>query len=357
MTWTTHPISEFPSHEAEWARLNKSCADTPLLDLRFLKPLLEEFATGDEVLALYRDPAGGAIRAVGIFVRVNRFAWQTMQPANAPLGLWVCAPDLQMQALLPSLARALSPLCLILGITQQDPAISARPDSTDQLGTKDYITTARVVVESSFAEYLQSRSKNFKHNVKRQKNRLEREGIAARLEVVVADAALDEAVADFSRLENSGWKASIDSSFEFESAQGRFYRKMLKAFAEDDEAFCYKYLFDNVVAACDLGITHSDCLYILKTTYDEARKGYSPAHLMRTDLFAQALDKPGIRRVEFYGPVMDWHTKLTSDVRTMYHVNFYRWPFVRRLHERAQQRKSPPANGHAPAGSGSGSDE
>jgi hypothetical protein len=29
---------------------------------------------------------------------------------------------------------------------------------------------------------------------------------------------------------------------------------------------------------------------------------------------------------------MEWHLRWTDEVRTMYHVNHYRWPVLRRLH-------------------------
>jgi hypothetical protein len=30
---------------------------------------------------------------------------------------------------------------------------------------------------------------------------------------------------------------------------------------------------------------------------------------------------------------MEWHLRWTDEVRTMYHVNYYRWPGLRRLHQ------------------------
>ncbi len=39
-----------------------------------------------------------------------------------------------------------------------------------------------------------------------------------------------------------------------------------------------------------------------------------------------------IERIEFYGPAQDCHLRWTDDVRTMYHLNYYRSALILRLH-------------------------
>jgi len=52
---------------------------------------------------------------------------------------------------------------------------------------------------------------------------------------------------------------------------------------------------------------------------------------------------------EFYGRVMEWHTKWSNDMRTMYHVNYYRWPFLPKIRNMAKKmrmkRASPESTG------------
>jgi hypothetical protein len=78
----------------------------------------------------------------------------------------------------------------------------------------------------------------------------------------------------------------------------------------------------------DLCIVGGGALIILKTTYDEAYKQLSPAFLMREEAFRQLFTTKEVDRIEFYGRVMEWHTRWTDKVRTMYHVNQYRWPAI-----------------------------
>jgi hypothetical protein len=53
---------------------------------------------------------------------------------------------------------------------------------------------------------------------------------------------------------------------------------------------------------------------------------------MREEATRTLFDEGRLGRIEFYGRVMEWHLRWTDEVRTMYHVNYYRWPVLRRLH-------------------------
>jgi hypothetical protein len=53
---------------------------------------------------------------------------------------------------------------------------------------------------------------------------------------------------------------------------------------------------------------------------------------MREEACRRLFEEGRIRRIEFYGKVMEWHTRWTDEVRTMYHLNYYRWPVLGYLH-------------------------
>jgi CelD/BcsL family acetyltransferase involved in cellulose biosynthesis len=336
VTWQFIPIERFQEHAVTWRDLNVRSAKTPLLDPRFVLPLIESFGVGDELLGL----SGPLERphAMGIFRRTNRFAWQTFQPANAPLGAWLCEADQSPGDVLASLCGSLPGQSLLVGLTQLDPDIHPRPDSQGRLRTVDYIKTARIEIEGSFDDYWNSRSKNLRHNMKRQTNRLKRDGIDVRFETLSAPQDMCRAVADYGALEQSGWKAEMDTAVRADQAQGQFYKSMLSTFAADGQAAVYRYFYGESLVASDICIEGDDCMIVLKTAHDHSLKGTSPAQLMRFEIFRQAFDSGKIRRIEFYGPVMDWHLRWTEEVRTIYHLNYYRWPWVASLHER--QRRS-----------------
>ena len=330
MAWRIHPISAYADHADSWRALNRAGGGTPLLDPLFVGPLIDAFAGGDEVLAVLEE--GGTPTAMGLFARTGRFAWQTFQPANAPIGLWVCDPAIPVAEVLDRLSHTLPGISLVLGLTQQDPDFLPRQPQSGTVRTFDYIDTARITAAGSFDDYWKSRGKNLRHNIKRQTNRLRRDGVHTRLETLTAPDDMARAVADYSRLEVSGWKGRVDTAVRVEDPQGRFYQTMLQNFADIGETMACRYYFNEKLVASDLCIYSDGILIVLKTAYDESEQSISPAQLMRHELFGSIFNKDGFRKIEFYGPVKDWHTKWTDEIRTMYHMNLYRWPVVARLH-------------------------
>jgi hypothetical protein len=144
-----------------------------------------------------------------------------------------------------------------------------------------------------------------------------------------------DAIRDYGTLESSGWKAAGGTAIHSDNGQGRFYSEMLQALCADGSARIYRYKFGERVVAVDLCLVGSGALVILKTTYEESFKAYSPAFLMRQEAFAQIFAEKGIERIEFYGKLMEWHTRWTTNSRMLYHINYYRWPWLSKLHQMA----------------------
>nr|WP_229423040.1 GNAT family N-acetyltransferase [Telluria aromaticivorans] len=268
----------------------------------------------------------------------GRARWQTFQPAQAPVGIWLQAPGTDTATLAEGLVRALPGLALVAAITQCDPELLPRPSDGGCLQALDYIETARITVQGSFDDYWSARGKNLRGNLKKQRARLEREGIGLRLEVVRTPDAVAAAVADYGRLESTGWKAGGGTAVHADNAQGRFYRDMLEAFCRRGAGSIYRYWFGEQLAATDLCIEGPDCIVVLKTTYDERVAGsLSPTLLMREEETRQLFDEGRFKRIEFYGKVMEWHLRWTDEVRTLYHLNTYRWPALRSWHRKLQR--------------------
>jgi CelD/BcsL family acetyltransferase involved in cellulose biosynthesis len=330
MTWTFFPAKQFAAHAAEWQQLNNECTGTPLLDVGFVEPLLAEFGSGDEVLA--RCERNGRLMAMAILRRRRAGAWETFQPSQAPLGMWIKRPELDMEALTSSLLRALPGFPLVLGITQRDPMLAPRPSDSAVLQTLDYVDTARITIRGTFEEYWNTRGKNLRANLRKQRAKLQKEGITARMQVSRAPEEVAEAVADYGRLESAGWKAGQGTAIHPDNAQGRFYRTMLENFCRAGKGSILRYWFDDKIVAMNLCIEGHGALIVLKTTYDESLSShYSPAFLMREETCQQMFEEQKFQTLEFYGKVMEWHRRWTDEVRTLYHVNNYRWPALLRL--------------------------
>jgi len=333
-SWTLTPATSLDAHAARWRQLHAASATSALLELDFVLPLLAEFGDGSELLACCEYD--GALVAMAILARGPRATWQTFQPAQAPIGIWLQQPGFELATLLAELRRSLPGAALVLGLTQCDPCMAPRPADAAALRTIDYIDTARITVTGSFDAYWNGRGKNLRSNLKKQRAKLLRDGVATRLQVSRDARDMAGAVADYGRLESAGWKAEGGTAIEPGNSQGRYYRAMLEAFCRRDAGCVYRYWFGEQLVAMDFCIEGAGCIVVLKTTYDETvPNSLSPALLMREEACRQLFDEGRFERIEFFGKVMAWHLRWTDEVRTLYHVNSYRWPALLRLHSLA----------------------
>lgn len=334
MNWNLYPIDEFERRQDAWQRLNRDGnSSSPLLGVAFLLPALREFGTGKEVLAVYggwQNP-----QAMAIIVPKSMFGgWETFQPSQAPIGAWLHDKCMDMRFLLAALINKLPGFPLVFGVTQQDPDLMHRPGEQPVLRTLDYVDTAKITIGGSFEEYWQARGKNLRNNMKKQRNHLEKMGVVTRLDWITRPEKMAQAISDYGRIESSGWKAEGGTAIHPDNAQGRFYRTMLEEFCRLGAGRVYRYWYGDKIVAMDLCIEGNDSIIILKTTYDErASHGTSPAFLMRQESFKQIFDENRLKRIEFYGKLMEWHVKWSDEVRTMYHMNYYRWPFLPRVRQ------------------------
>lgn len=337
MKWHFEPADRFAAHAQEWAQLHLEGAASPLLAPDFVQPLLEHFAGGGELLAICSQD--GQTLAMAVLAPAGRARWQTFQPAQAPVGIWLQRPGIDSVRLGATLVRALPGFALMAGLTQCDPELLPRPPDGGCVQALDYILTARISVQGSFERYWEARGKNLRANLKKQRARLERDGIAPRLEVLRAPEEVAAAVREYGRMESSGWKAGSGTAVHADNAQGRFYRSMLEAFCRRGAGSIYRYWFGEQLVACDLCIEGPGCIVVLKTAYDEAvDKSLSPTLLMREEETRRLFEEGRVKRIEFYGKVMEWHLRWTDEVRTLYHLNTYRWPALRNWHRRLQVR-------------------
>jgi hypothetical protein len=147
-----------------------------------------------------------------------------------------------------------------------------------------------------------------------------------------------QAVVQFGRLESLGWKAKIGTAIHPDNPQGRFYRHLLEQASLADEALVCQYLMGTDVVAMNLCLLRQGSLVVLKTCYDESIKTYSPASLLREAELQLFFQEGLIKRIEYFGRMMDWHSKLTDQQRTLYHLTVYRWPLLKKISQHRQKK-------------------
>lgn len=331
-TWSVHPASTFPGLVPRWQAVHAAAGAPPFLDAAFMQPLLRHFGDDGVRVALCED--AGRPLAAAMLRRDGTGRWTTWQPSQLPLGALMVARGADGFALARRLLTQLPGLALGLGLTQLDPRFQARPDEDATLQTLDYIDTAWVDVEGGFDTYWEARGKNLRTNMRKQRSKLEGEGTAPQFDTLNSAEAMPAALADYGRLESASWKAGGGTAVHPDNAQGRFYTEMMQAFCALGRGRVWRLRFGDKVVAMDLCIEGGDTLVVLKTAFDPEYRNVSPAFLLKQDAFRQVFDEGRIRRIEFYGRLMEWHTRWTEQSRHLYHANVYRWAWVPALRER-----------------------
>lgn len=332
MNWKWFGINDFHKICHIWQNMKEHWNNSVLLDKKFVNQLLIKFGSNKENIGICYQK--NVPVAIGVFSKVGIVRVQTFQPSQAPLGLWIVSEEISIEKVLSSLLKNFTGMSLLVEILHQDPNISIRPLNTEKIATVDYIQTSFVRIEGEFNNYWSCRSKNLRHNLKRQRNRLREEGIDVRFEVVVQPNLIQDAVYEYGELETKGWKQNLGTNINISNSQGKFYMDVLKDLAFEEKTLIFKYFYNEKLVACDMCIKEGITLIILKTTYDEKQTTTSPALLLLEDIIKYVFALKEIKKIEFYGKVMDWHTKWveSDDIRTMYHINYYRYSSIHFLH-------------------------
>lgn len=335
LQWKLRPaqsLRDDPLVQSAWDRLNMQRGDLPFMSARAITAALAAFGSGEERLAVAERH--GEIAAIFVLLPDGLLRWASFQPSQLPLGSWVAAADLSLPELTRSLARGPLGLCLVLSVTQIDPLCCPRPEAPDDARCDDYIETAWIDVAGSFDDYWAARGKNLRQNMRKQRNKLAADGIETTLRLVTDEDLIGPALARYGSLESAGWKAQQGTAIHPDNAQGRFYLELFERAAARGETVFYEYLFGEQTVAMNLCLLRHGQLIVLKTAYDESIKTLSPAFLLREEELQRFFAEGQIKRIEYFGKVMDWHTKLTEENRCIYHYTQYRWPWLKRLAER-----------------------
>lgn len=341
------PSAALQASRRDWNSLRAGQSLLPIFDAEFFELLLEHFGDGRERLAICSS--GSHPVAMGIVHPGGRFTWETFQPSQAPISAWLVDPTSDASRVYAAIMRRLPGACLHLAITQQDPSVSAPPEARGSLRPLDYVDIARLELSDNFEVYWAARGKNLKQNLRRQRNKLERDGVSIRCEVVSLVDQMNDGVNRYSDLESRGWKSDGGTALIRGGVQARFYGALMEHYASLGEARVFQLFFGDQLVAIDLCICRNHTLVILKTTHDESIQQMSPAMLLKQEIIRMGYESGDFSCIEFYGKVMEWHRRLTDSFRRLYHVNAFRTPLLARLHDLRVSRSKRGSQATAPA--------
>lgn len=337
MDWKLVPAKQLDALAMAWDALQERTIPHAFLRSDFLLCLLGQFGRGDELLAYREGPEGNWIAAI-LLQPQGKGRWNSFQPSQLPLGPVLLPSNEKIAESLQCLLHALPGYALTVGLTQLDSMTYTDSFNSARLRRQHYIDTAWVDVDGGFEAYWEERGKNLRQNTRKQLKKVEATGVTPRLDMVDTPEHVAIAIEQYGVLEGSGWKAEIGTAISVGGAQGRFYREALERAAKTGRARIYRYWFGNDVVAMDLCVHQGDCLVILKTAYQQSQQAVSPSTLMRAEEFRALFDEGRFKRIEFFGRVMEWHTRWTENSRQLFHLTAYRWAWLKGLQDWLNRR-------------------
>lgn len=297
MTWEFHPAREsFARYAADWDRLNAELyASHPYYDSRFVGPLLKHFASGGEVLCLYREQ--GVIRGALILLSRGAGRWASFRPAQAQITPLLIADTSKFGGLL----EALPGFAWSIEFHAIDPRYAPAFSGVGGEALISYhARTIGVGPGIAFDAYWNDRPKNLRSNIRRYTNRLEREADSSGFASLSSPEEMTDGVRRFGELESAGWKAAAGTAVSIDNIQGRFYAEVLRNFASSGQAEVCELTIGGQLAASRLLIGNQSMQVILKTSYDESLARFAPSRLMLYQILERQLEAHPQRAIEFY---------------------------------------------------------
>lgn len=326
MSWNFVAARErFFEFAPAWDKLNGQLfRGHPLLDSRFVGPLVKYFASEKELLALH-----GANDSMLLLSPGRRGIWQSFLPSQTQVAPILADPGLD----LPDLTRRLPGTALVLELLCQDPEYSAFQTESlnDTHEVAPHAVTLNIALNGDFESYWKSRSKKLRQNISRMIKRLDKEGIAPRLEVVSSPSQLEQALDRYGEIENQGWKGKQGTAIHKSNIQGQFYLDILKGFGEQGRAMVYELYLGDRLSSSQIGIANDFMLITLKTTFDESLRNYSPGRLMDYFLLDYEFGRKQFSVVEYYTNATPELLSWGTGQRTINHIMVYRSAWIKHV--------------------------
>ena len=337
IVWTFHSAKKsFHEFRTLWDSVNAIQGNHVLRDGLFVESLINCFADDHTLLGVCQ---GSGFPTLGLFTPGRAGFWATFQPSQAPIGFLLVGEPETFREQIGGLFSAFPRYALGLSILHQDPDFTRADGDLAVFGAErvDHITTSRIRIQGNFDEYWTSRGRFYSSDLRRQCRRLAERGVEFELRVERKPDRMAECVAEYARLEESGWKNKEGTAVTQTNSQGQFYRDVLQKFASQEEAVVYQLLFNGKTVASNLCLQRNGMLVILKIAYDESYEGISPGKLLNQEMFRHLFTEGSAQVLEWYGRLHEWQVKLGAEPRTIFHLNLYRHPWIARLRRIAKR--------------------
>jgi CelD/BcsL family acetyltransferase involved in cellulose biosynthesis len=138
---------------------------------------------------------------------------------------------------------------------------------------------------------------------------------------------LHEALHDFERLEQAGWKGREGSAITRRSGFHEFFASALSPMAADGRVRVDRLTLNGNAIAIRLGLVSGNAYFGIKPTFDERLQSLSPGHQLTFEAIKQSIVE-GLETHEFMGSADAWKLQWTTDVRPTKTWVYYPYNFA-----------------------------
>ena len=292
----------------------------------FSGPLLEHFGDNRVILAVLQND--NIPQAMALLQKSNSIQWTSFLPSQAQISPLLLKAPKQAFSLLKSIPYH----PLTLDLLAQDPSYSAvlgGDTSHHHISTLNHALTMNIKIQGSFDDFWKSRSKNLRNNITRYFHRLKKNRKSYELIVTHKSDDIINALHRYGEMESCGWKAQKGTAITPNNTQGLFYSDVLRKFSHKSKACVYELYLNGTLAASRLTIRNNEMLIILKTTYNEELKIFSPGRLLLFLIIKDLFNANNIKHIEFYTNANKDQLSWASSSRWIEHATLYRNSFAK----------------------------
>jgi CelD/BcsL family acetyltransferase involved in cellulose biosynthesis len=155
-----------------------------------------------------------------------------------------------------------------------------------------------VDTSGSFEEFQSRLSSSFRRSLRSARRKAEQEHVVDFEVVSGPDAADDQLLAEFFRVEAAGWKGKAGSAIVCHPDRVAFYTVLARRLARRGWLEWNLARFDGTVIAAHFGVRFGASLVLPKGGYDESFSRFAPGNLLFWDVFARSFEN-GTEEVNF----------------------------------------------------------
>jgi CelD/BcsL family acetyltransferase involved in cellulose biosynthesis len=187
------------------------------------------------------------------------------------------------------------------GIRATSPVLAVAPvlhENARVLPTPGYLGCS-VDTAGAYEEFQSRLSSSFRRSLRSARKKLERDHRLTFDFVSGPEAAAPELMADFLRVEASGWKGAAGSAIACDTERTAFYAALARRLSARGWLEWNLARVDGRLVAAHFGLRFGRAVVLPKGGYDEAFAAFAPGNLLFWELFARAFADADVDEVNF----------------------------------------------------------